>query len=71
MKQCRHSTSAANLKFKATMQCCNDLIPLEERMVRSDQMHVLFARTNVVVKVLDRNQGQKWLGCMLTAAGGV
>ena len=22
-----------------------------------------------MVKVLDRNQGQKWLGCMLTAAG--
>ena len=26
-------------------------------------------RDGVAVKVLDRNQGQKWLGCMLTAAG--
>jgi len=26
-------------------------------------------RDDVVVKVLDRNQEQKWLGCMFTAAG--
>ena len=26
-------------------------------------------RDDVVVKALDRNRGQKWLGCMLTAAG--
>ena len=29
----------------------------------------LVIREDVVVKVLDRNRGQKWLGCMLTAAG--
>ena len=29
----------------------------------------LVIRDDVVVKVLDRNQGQKRLGCMLTAAG--
>ena len=29
----------------------------------------LVIRDGVAVKVLDRNQGQKWLGCMLTAAG--
>ena len=31
----------------------------------------LVIRDDVVVKVLDRNRGQKWLGCMLTAAGGM
>ena len=29
----------------------------------------LVIRDGVAVKVLDPNQGQKWLGCMLTAAG--
>ena len=29
----------------------------------------LVTRDDAVIKILDRNRGQKWLGCILTVAG--
>ena len=31
--------------------------------------NTLVTREGLILKVLDRNQGQKWLGCILTACG--
>ena len=48
------------------------ILNAEKTVVLTNQAQppaTLVIRDGVAVKVLDRNQGQKWLGCMLTAAG--
>ena len=46
------------------------ILNVETSVVLTNQAQpppTLVIREDVVVKVLDRNRGQKWLGCMLTA----
>ena len=49
------------LNAETSVVLTNQAQPPPTRVIRDD----------VVVKVLDRNQEQKWLGCMFTAAGGM
>ena len=59
-------------KLIVAVGCAGLILNAEKSVLLTSQAQpppTLVIRDDVVVKVLDRNRGQKWLRCMLTAAG--
>ena len=59
-------------KLIVAVGCAGLIFNAEKWVVLTNQAQpppTLVIREDVVVKVLDRNRGPKWLGCMLTAGG--